>query len=37
MVLQACLVLQMKPWKEIICEGDIASLCNVNDREAEQR
>ena len=37
MVLQACLVLRMKPWQENICKGNTASLRNSNDREAEHR
>src|SRR5271157_1946183 len=33
-VLQACLVLRMKPWQENICKLNVVSLRNVNDREA---
>ena len=36
MVLQACLVLRMKPWQEIVYKGNVISLRNIND-DAEQR
>src|SRR5271157_3250599 len=37
MVLQACLVLRMKPRQEIVCRRNVASLPNIDDREFEQK